>query len=86
MQQRSAISVRLRCLSHLRDALGAANLTLQLPAGSTIDDLEVRVRQMLPQAARQMVFRVAVNQRIGSGNTELGEGDEVALLPPMQGG
>ena len=33
-----------------------------------------------------MVFRVAVNQRIGSGNTELGEGDEVALLPPMQGG
>lgn len=86
MEQRSAISIRLRCLSHLRDALGAKALTLELPRGSTTDDLEARVRQLLPQALRQMVFRLAVNQHIGSDDTELCEGDEVALLPPMQGG
>ena len=86
MEQPCAISVRLRCLSHLRDALGPATLTLQLPRGSTTADLEARVRQMLPQPLQRMVFRTAVNQHIDSGHTELHEGDEVALLPPMQGG
>jgi len=80
------LSVRLRCLSHLRQALGADSLALDLPAGSTASDLEARVREMLPERLRGLVFRVAVNHAIVTGTAPLTDGDEVALLPPMQGG
>ncbi|MCB9556493.1 MAG: MoaD/ThiS family protein [Deltaproteobacteria bacterium] len=82
----SAIRVTLRCFSHVRQRLNAASLELTLPAGSTTADLEAHVRQLLGPSDIKMVFRIAVNQQFVAGVQALRDGDEVALLPPMQGG
>jgi len=82
----SAINVKMRCFSHLRQHLGAAQIDLELDAGAKALDLEARVRKMLGPELEDMVFRVAVNQTFVDADHELADGDEVALLPPMQGG
>ena len=37
-------------------------------------------------AAKQYVFRVAVNNEIVSGNSKLSDGDTIDLIPPFPGG
>jgi len=81
-----SIRVTVRCFSHLRHHLGTAEIALDLPAGSTTADIEARVRERLGPELQRMVFRIAVNQDLVDRPTALSAGDEVALLPPMQGG
>ena len=80
------IQVRLRCFSHLRHQLGREEVILSLPEGSTTDDLERQVRTMLGATFSKMIFRTAVNQDLVCEPVQLADNDEVALLPPMQGG
>jgi molybdopterin converting factor small subunit len=81
-----AISVRLRCFSHVRQAFGAVEVTLSLPAGATAADLEREVRARLPDELGSLALRVAINQEIVEDAAPLHDGDEVAVLPPVQGG
>ena len=73
--------------AHRELADGRANTVVTLPERSTVDALlaELRARggdwASLPRRAA-----VAVNRRYASGDTELAEGDEVALIPPVAGG
>jgi molybdopterin converting factor small subunit len=81
-----AIRVTVRCFSHLRHELGTGEIALDLPAGSTTAEVEARVRERLGPALQRLSFRLAVNQELVDRPTALFAGDEVALLPPMQGG
>lgn len=78
------ISVLL--FSHLRHALGSGELTITLPAGSTAADLVDIVRERLEERLATMPLRVAVNGQFAPEDTLLKAGDEVALIPPVQGG
>ncbi|MCA9664857.1 MAG: MoaD/ThiS family protein [Myxococcales bacterium] len=80
------MQVTLLCFSHLRQAFGKTAIELELADGATSADAEAKVREMLPEALRAMVFRVAVNQSVVRDPVPLSDGDEVAFLPPMQGG
>ena len=82
----ATISVRLRCFSHVRDAFGAAEVSLELPAGATAAVVEAKVREALPASLAGLALRVAVNQQIVDSDAVLRAGDEVAVLPPVQGG
>jgi len=82
----SAIRVQLRCFSHVKHALGQDVVELHLPLDSTAADVECCVRAMLPQHLSSMVFRLALNHQVVDGSAAVHDGDEVALLPPMQGG
>lgn len=82
----AGITVTVRCFSHLKQALGRDALELELPTGATAADAERALRELLPPQLSKMVLRVAVNRELVGGDTSLAEGDEVALLPPMQGG
>jgi len=80
--------VRVRSLffASYRDLVGAAELDLELPAGSTVSELIQLVRtrpgaQALPESPA-----VAVNQAYASADTVLQDGDEVAFIPPVAGG
>lgn len=68
----------------LKDVLGRSSDSLDLPAGSTLDDLLDRYNARLQNYRTSIA--VSVNQEYASLETRLNAGDEVALLPPVSGG
>ncbi|PYX36169.1 MAG: molybdopterin synthase sulfur carrier subunit [Acidobacteria bacterium] len=71
----------------LRDLVGRASETLELDEDATVADVLEhyqsripKIREMLPSLA------LSVNQHYSGPGAVLGNGDEVALLPPVSGG
>ena len=81
------MKIRLLAFASAADALGTAELALELPDGSGIADLRARLDRDHPQLAPLWSrLAVAVDGRIVPPETLLQEGAEVALLPPVSGG
>ena len=80
------MNIRLRCFSHIKYALGRDELTIELTDGATAADLIARVREMGGAALASIPVRAAVNQVYVDPTEALRDGDEVALIPPVQGG
>ncbi|MCL4235746.1 MAG: MoaD/ThiS family protein [Deltaproteobacteria bacterium] len=80
------MNIRLRCFSHIKYALGRDEMTIELPGGATAGDLIARVRAMGGETLRTIPVRAAVNQAYVDPGEVLHDGDEVALIPPVQGG
>ena len=53
---------------------------------STSDDVEKMIRKMTNSKLNNISFKIAVNQKYVSSNILLNDGDEVALISPVQGG
>ena len=80
--------MRLRVLffSLLQDRFGAEERLEQFP-GQTVADLLRYYRVVAPELGGIWdSIAVAVNQQYANGTHALGDGDEVALLPPVSGG
>ena len=79
--------IRVLLFAILRDAAGTAEVALDLPAGATAKDAGDAVGERFP-ALRPHLPRVAfaVNRAYAPADTGLGDGDEVALIPPVSGG
>lgn len=78
--------VTLLAFGMLRELLGRT-APLDLPAGSTVEDLLERCRALTPEKdGLWSSVAVAVNQEYVRAGHRLAEGDEVALLPPVSGG
>lgn len=79
--------VRVLFFGMLKDLVGRASDTLELPEGSTITDLLKHYEARVPQLKASLSsLAVAVNQEYAVGATRLNSDDEVALLPPVSGG
>jgi len=79
--------VSLQFYSYFRELAGCHCRQLELPIGSTIDDLLKQVYGEFPQLrpmSRAMLVAVGVEYQ--DRDHVLAEGDEVALFPPVQGG
>jgi molybdopterin synthase sulfur carrier subunit len=90
--------IRVRSFASFRDILGK-ELSVELKDGSTVKDLLenlISTRQRLKSAifdesgkVREYVILMKNRKNIeslGGLDTELAEGDEVAILPPVAGG
>jgi molybdopterin synthase catalytic subunit/molybdopterin converting factor small subunit len=81
------MKIHVLAFASASDALGASEMELEMPEGSRVIDLRTRLDQehpgMIPLWTR---LAVAVNGRVVSPEEPLGEGVEVALLPPVSGG
>lgn len=70
-----------------REALGAARMRLEMPAGSRVSDalavLASRHPALTPLAPH---LAVAVDRQLARGERALTDGCELALLPPVSGG
>jgi molybdopterin synthase catalytic subunit len=81
------VQVTVRLFGALREAAGAKELRIELPAGAKVSDLRSLLERDQPLLrGLGSRLRVAVNQEIVPEVRSLREGDEVAFLPPVSGG
>jgi molybdopterin synthase sulfur carrier subunit len=82
------VSVKVLYFAGLREALGVASETIELPNGvATMGGL----RDWLVVAGRQKLatsknLRCAVNQHMVGPDAAVSDGDEIAFFPPVTGG
>ncbi len=71
----------------IREVCRLSEETTQIAAGTTLDDLFTAYAQRFPQMGAFRGSLVASrNQEFAAWDTRLGEGDEIAFLPPVSGG
>ncbi len=80
------INVKIKCFSQVKYALGKNELNLDLKTGTTSLELEKLIRKEADGKLDSVSLRVAVNQKYVTTETELKDSDEVAFIPPVQGG
>ena len=73
--------------SYFKDLTGCGQTNEDMPAGSTLDDLIVKLRTRFPNLdpmQKSMLLAVGVDYQ--DRKYILQDGDEVSLFPPVQGG
>ena len=80
------IQVTVRCFSHIREALGKETVKLKLEDDTDTSTVENKIREMAGDNLDGITLRVAVNREYMPEPIVLKNGDEVALIPPVQGG
>jgi molybdopterin converting factor subunit 1 len=81
------MTVRVLVFAGLRERLRSDSAVIEVPAGVTVRELLAALADQHP-ATRELLppCRVAVNQEFVGGDHVIGEGDEVAVIPPVSGG
>ncbi len=80
------IKVRLKCFSQVKYALGTGEMTLEIEIGTTTSELEEMVRSRADGRLDDVGLSVAINKQYVKDDVVLNDGDEVVLIPPVQGG
>ena len=80
------IKIKVKCFSQVRYALGMDNLNLEFESGTNTSQLEKFIREKANGKLDGISLRVALNKKYITDETELQDGDEVAFIPPVQGG
>lgn len=79
--------VTVLLFSLLRELAGTDRHELGLPPEATLGEAVDRVGEVFPRLAEwRGPLLLAVNGSYASRETPLAEGDEIALMPPVQGG
>ena len=79
------MQVRVLPFGVLKESLGSDPFAVDLPGGSTVADLIVRLGVQAP-AVESLGIAVSVNAEYAERNSVLQDNDEVGLLPPVSGG
>jgi molybdopterin synthase sulfur carrier subunit len=69
-----------------KDILGSRFSEWELERGSTVSNLQDRLRQQFPALHDLAAIRIAVNGEYAAADLQLADNDEVALIPPVSGG
>jgi len=91
MRDTSTATITLVYLARLRDAFGVASERIERPAevatvGALRDWLAARGGVWASELAPARAVRIAVNHDLAGPEVPIGDGDEVALFPPVTGG
>jgi molybdopterin converting factor subunit 1 len=79
--------VTVRLFARLRELVGAGELAVEVPAGSTVRDVWTALVTAHPAAAAyERSMSCAVNLDYARMTAAVAEGDDVAFLPPVSGG
>ena len=85
------MNIQLRFFASVREAVGASQESLELPAGiDTVGALRELLRQRggawAEALAENKPLRTACNQHMTNADARLTDGCEVAFFPPVTGG
>jgi MoaE-MoaD fusion protein len=79
--------IRTRLFAIQRELVGAREVELDLPAGSSIEDAWTALVALHPTLASGRAYvRFARNADYADADTSLVDGDELAIIPPVSGG
>jgi sulfur-carrier protein len=79
--------VRVRFFAALREAVGREDLDLDLPEGSTPEDVWTRLVAGHPALGPyRKSLAAAVNRRYAAFGASLSPDDEIVFIPPVSGG
>lgn len=79
--------VTVRLFARLRDIAGAAELVREVPPGATIGSVWRDLAREFPDfAGYERTISSAVNADYARMDRTIGDGDEIAFLPPVSGG
>ncbi len=87
MEGVSVMKIRVLFFGQLKDVVGRSTEELDLPTGASAGTVFDRYASEYPRLT-EMASSVAIacNQEFADRDRELGDGDEVALMPPVSGG
>jgi len=80
------MKVTVKCFSQVKYALKVNQIFLDLEPGQTTADVEEAVRKHAAGKLDGISLRIAVNRVYVQEPVVVEDGDEVALIPPVQGG
>ena len=80
------MNVHVRLFASYRETVGAGQVELELPSGATVRDAIALIRQQHPQLSDSRELVVAKNRDYVELDDPIGDGDELALIPPVSGG
>ncbi len=81
------VTVQVSLFAHVRLVLGRGRIDVSLPDGSTVKDLSIHLETNFPRIAAHLpTCRIAVGVEYADPDTKLSDGDDIALIPPVQGG
>ncbi len=81
------MKVRVKFYSQLRDLAGASELDVELPGKATVTDLLEKLYAKMPALrARDKSILVGAGVEFVGRKYQLKAGDEISIMPPVQGG
>ena len=73
--------------AQLAQAIGKDRITIELSNGATVNDALTKLAQEHETIAQMRnSIAVAINEQYCNANTEIKDGDTLALIPPVSGG
>ncbi|MDH3708751.1 MAG: MoaD/ThiS family protein [Cyclobacteriaceae bacterium] len=69
-----------------RDIVGKSMLELDYRGPSDIQSFKEMLKDKYPEMSNLSHFKIAINQEFAREDSQLQEGDEIALIPPVSGG
>jgi molybdopterin synthase catalytic subunit len=84
-EARTQICVHVRLFASYREAARTGRIDVPLPVGARVTDVLDALTVSIP-ALRATRGLIAVNHTYVNADFALGDGDEVALIPPVSGG
>ena len=81
------MQIRLLFFATLKDIVGARQMQLEVPAGSTVADVLTHLESSYPRIKDyRPVVLTAINEEYVDRGAQVRDGDEVAIFPPVSGG
>lgn len=80
------MTVRVLLFASYADALGASELSVELPDGARVRDVLERVQALAKGKRVPDRPLVAVNERYAGADQLVSSTDEIAIIPPVAGG
>ena len=81
------MNIRVQFYSHLRDLAGGSELSIDLPDKATVGDLLTKIYEKVPTLRSQdKSILVGAGVEFVDRNYELKPGEEISIMPPVQGG
>jgi molybdopterin synthase catalytic subunit len=81
------VQVRLLFFASIKDIVGARQIDVEIPSGSTVGSLLAELEERYPRlAGYRSILLTSVNEEYAKPDTKVADGDEIGIFPPVSGG